>query len=399
MVAVSDVKMASFSIFTDGFWYFFIPADFFIIFFIVYPPCLLNITIIKRMSTLRFRCYTTPIMIRHTLSVIIPTRKRAATLQNTLAALSLQNPKPHQVIIVNNCVDKQTDSVVAAFTSSLPIQYYSELRTGPSFARNTGFRHATGTVIAFLDDDCVPAKHWVRDILATYKTNAYPDRIFQGYCSHVFPTTNILTDMFYFRNTYNIPKNIGARRGNTLRVIDSTLAGCCFMNRNVLDKMPYVFDTELFPFIGEERDFSVRAQLAGAVIMQHPKVAVVHYKQAARNPLKSFQNAFMVGRAYKIMQLKYLPYSPARQLFGAEVKSLPHEPHIMVWHHIRLFWELYHNKSVFWKCAAFSFETVRSLFSLFGMAYTQIVFGGRFNDLKTTHSSTTRRDTLLPTSG
>jgi len=49
---------------------------------------------------------------------------------------------------------------------------------GPGGARNAGWRAARGGLIAFTDDDCVPAPGWVDALLAVHR--AHPDAVVQG---------------------------------------------------------------------------------------------------------------------------------------------------------------------------------------------------------------------------
>ena len=303
------------------------------------------------------------------LSVIIPTFNRAATLRITLFALSHQNPKPFQVIIVNNGIDAKTDSVVSSFKKSLPIHYYSELRKGPSFARNLGFRHATGDIIVFLDDDCIPEKNWSREIIKTYRLNPHLHHVFRVRYTHVFPNSNVLTEMFYFRNIHSTvrAKPITGLKGFT--VVEGAPMGCCFMNRRIPASLPYVFDEQLFPFIGEELDFSIRVQLSGVIILMHPRVMVTHIKQAAHSSIKSLRNAFFVGRALGLTREKNRISSSIARIFSKEIDGLRKDQFFIIWNYISIFKKQYRNKSFSWKLAALLHETARSIVLYAGYVY------------------------------
>ena len=97
------------------------------------------------------------------IDVIIPSRQRLGPLQNCLRFLSKQTVLPHKIIIVENN-DVHTYKNVKTTFPKLPIFLYLEPRKGKSKARNAGMRQATGDIMAFLDDDCEPAKNWIKQI-------------------------------------------------------------------------------------------------------------------------------------------------------------------------------------------------------------------------------------------
>jgi glycosyltransferase involved in cell wall biosynthesis len=94
-------------------------------------------------------------------SVIVCTHRRSAYLPGLLDALTRLDPRPDEVIIVDNdpghldCRD-----VVEAAGA----RYVREDRRGLDNARTTGLAAAGGALVAFTDDDCVPASRWLADL-------------------------------------------------------------------------------------------------------------------------------------------------------------------------------------------------------------------------------------------
>lgn len=78
----------------------------------------------------------------HRVSVIIPTLGRD-TLMRCRAALAKQTRMPDQVIVI---LDHD--------------------RRGAAWARNHGLRQATGDLVAFIDDDCVPPEDWLERLVS-----------------------------------------------------------------------------------------------------------------------------------------------------------------------------------------------------------------------------------------
>jgi len=63
---------------------------------------------------------------------------------------------------------------VAEYTSveNPSFRYLSESRPGKSRALNAGIREATGEIIAFTDDDCIPCPDWVQSILKEFESDS-----------------------------------------------------------------------------------------------------------------------------------------------------------------------------------------------------------------------------------
>jgi len=99
-------------------------------------------------------------------SVVIPTYNRGSQLRPLLDALLQQDTRgiTYEVLVVDNNSRDNTASVVEAARLSDRsglIRYYFEPRQGVSNARNTGIAHARAPILAFIDDDVVPARDWV----------------------------------------------------------------------------------------------------------------------------------------------------------------------------------------------------------------------------------------------
>jgi glycosyltransferase involved in cell wall biosynthesis len=94
-------------------------------------------------------------------SVIIPARDSAATLERTLTALADQTlDEPFEVLVVDDGSRDGTAQVAerhAAFVRLIQ----NERSMGPGAARNRGVAQARGSVLAFTDADCFPTPTWL----------------------------------------------------------------------------------------------------------------------------------------------------------------------------------------------------------------------------------------------
>ena len=94
--------------------------------------------------------------------VVVPTRGRPRLLERYLDALAVQDlpPEEYDVVVVDDGPDTETAAVVAARPG---VRYLcTPGGRGPATARNIGWRSLSVPVVAFTDDDCVPAPTWLR---------------------------------------------------------------------------------------------------------------------------------------------------------------------------------------------------------------------------------------------
>jgi GT2 family glycosyltransferase len=116
-------------------------------------------------------------------SVVVPTCRRPALLGRCLRALAVQrfDRRDFEVIVVDDgCTEATFAATRAAGQEGLPVRYIaSGPVAGPAAARNTGWRAALGEIIAFTDDDCQPARDWLRAGVDALGTGA------EGACGRV----------------------------------------------------------------------------------------------------------------------------------------------------------------------------------------------------------------------
>jgi GT2 family glycosyltransferase len=94
-------------------------------------------------------------------SVVIATYNRQDLLLGCLAAVTSLDYPDYEVIVAD---DGSTDGSIEAARARFPdVRYLPHpTNSGEPAARNRGVRAATGDIIAFTDDDCVPPRDWLR---------------------------------------------------------------------------------------------------------------------------------------------------------------------------------------------------------------------------------------------
>lgn len=241
---------------------------------------------------------------RQTLSVIIPTKNRPALLRRVFSALSRQVPRVDEVVVVDVSVGSfQTANkmVIDAFPS-LPVYYRRLPSASASRARNNGIQRSTGDILAFLDDDAVPEPGWVRAIKHAVRVGPF---CFRGQCIDA-SESNTIVHRFYAFYKELVSKDIkrqwsfyGQWKG--YQVVDFIQAGNFFIPRDILMQMHPMFDEHLFPFIGEEIDFSLRLRQSGHQILYVPEAKIRHYFLRLGYMSFVLPTAFWYGRAAAIL--------------------------------------------------------------------------------------------------
>jgi glycosyltransferase involved in cell wall biosynthesis len=101
-----------------------------------------------------------------TFSVAICTRNRAALLPRVVRAAFDQNyaKDRYEVLVVDNGSTDDTSAVAAALAAeaTVPFRVVVEPRPGVSTARNTAALEARHEFVAYLDDDTVPDRNWLK---------------------------------------------------------------------------------------------------------------------------------------------------------------------------------------------------------------------------------------------
>jgi len=96
------------------------------------------------------------------LTVAVAAYERPESLTRCLAAILEGTVLPAQLVIVDQSRDERVGRVVAALERGpVQVDYVRQPRLGLAASRNAAVARARLPVIAFTDDDCVPAPDWV----------------------------------------------------------------------------------------------------------------------------------------------------------------------------------------------------------------------------------------------
>lgn len=105
-------------------------------------------------------------MLLPALSVVVPTHARPSELARCLDALTGQTRVGELEVVVADDGGTVPDGLIERFAGQLAVRLVRLPHGGPAAARNAGAAAAHGPLLAFLDDDCLPAPGWAAVLLA-----------------------------------------------------------------------------------------------------------------------------------------------------------------------------------------------------------------------------------------
>lgn len=100
------------------------------------------------------------------------TTERLPGIRELVSALNAQTRPPDEVILVSDYSEALYEALVLLEGVKV---YANESAPGLSGARNTGWSHASSDVVAFLDDDAIPARGWLERLVGPLEEE--PDTI------------------------------------------------------------------------------------------------------------------------------------------------------------------------------------------------------------------------------
>lgn len=113
------------------------------------------------------------------ISLVICTYQRPNEIRRLMRTIAKQTTIPDEIIIVDGSPDDKTESVIkenlGMLDDRLVYLHVKEEERGLTRQRNVGIKHASGEIIAFLDDDTVPDINYFAEILACFQR--YPEAV------------------------------------------------------------------------------------------------------------------------------------------------------------------------------------------------------------------------------
>jgi glycosyltransferase involved in cell wall biosynthesis len=207
--------------------------------------------------------------IRPVFSVIIPTFNRIAALQGCLESLAqLDYPATaFEVIVVDDGSAASPADVSRAFQDRLSLTLVEQEHSGAAAARNVGAARAVGRYLAFTDDDCRPARDWLRALATRF--SAAPACAVGGRTLNALRENPYSEAMLLIRDVVYYHYNSDPERARFLASSNLALPA---------DRFRAIggFDAVRFASLSEDRDLCDRWLHHGHRMVYAPEVIVHH---------------------------------------------------------------------------------------------------------------------------
>ena len=214
-----------------------------------------------------------------TLTVIVITLKRPEELEQCVRCLARQEPVPNQVIVVDGSPDDLSRRVVEESNEHrvLDVLYLrNDIGGFMTQSRNIALHHATGDIIAFLDDDAFAHEDWSRELLETYGDDFSIAAVGGRALNNIADEANIGLDKIgRFDRNGVLYGYFGADPGKILEV--DHLIGCNMsMRRETLARLGGFREAYPGSSLREETDPFLRIKRMKGRILYNPRVLVTH---------------------------------------------------------------------------------------------------------------------------
>lgn len=250
-------------------------------------------------------------------SVIVITFNRVKLLKKCIRSLNNQNSdkKFYEIIVINDGSTDGTEKLVKDLKKKYNnLKYFCQTHKGYAHARNFGIKESSGEIIAFIDDDCIAKKDWVKNIYDSHKNNKE------------FYVIGGRTKAFIRKNKYNLikeqcssfyimrqilsQKKLNKWKGKNV-LYDLPTCNLSF-KKKIFNKIGY-FDTS-HPFVSwEDNELNWRLYKKGHPILYNPNMIVKHLHPL--NLIKFVRKAFEEGITVSLAKKKNVDY-PSNTLYS-----------------------------------------------------------------------------------
>jgi GT2 family glycosyltransferase len=244
-------------------------------------------------------------------SIIICTLDRPADLARCLESLQPFRPAVAEILIVNN---GPRLAPVAEIARRFGARVVTEARRGVSRARNAGIRAATGSIIAFLDDDTLADANWIPLLVAPFR-----DPQVLAVVGSVWPQTidNPVSQAFDRMHRALLPESQltsqAPREENPFPLREALVGNANMAFRREAFERFGQFDARFGrgARIGssEEADLLLRILRGGAKLVVEPAAGIYHRHPTARGALRKW--AFQSGCGHTAILTKYFLKEPS----------------------------------------------------------------------------------------
>lgn len=242
------------------------------------------------MDTIKTVCKKT----QFTYSVVIPTHNEIRDLEVTVAMVWASEPRPHEIIVVDDFGDDDVELRLASFDGVKVVR--TPRRLGAGRAKRFGANLATGDVIVLLDSHMRMPYNWLET--ADEAVDSFPESIFCCGCQN-FSATWTGCGSKFISGQHKEYSDLFAKQTwlnlNTETSVDrcpSLLGGCYFIPRFIWEILGGL-NPCLHGWGYEEPDLSLRAWMSGLEVRRINNLVIQHrFQKELKKPKKGFAGTY-----------------------------------------------------------------------------------------------------------
>lgn len=257
------------------------------------------------------------------ITAVIPTRSRAADLEQAVLSLCAQTRLPDELIVIDQSPDnaprERVLRVLSTRSRGMNVDYVHDPGiAGLVAAKKAAVARAHGDIVCFLEDDVVLEPHYVENIERGFTRN--PEMIGScGIVSNLPPLPPLYFRLFHFfhRGIFHDPRvgvtGVMTGSGHPLIRSEYLSGGLSAYRREAFETVP--FDVQNGFFALEDVDFSTRvARAFGARLYINPNARLEH----RMSPL----NRAQLGARQERKVREFLVFYKKRRAVGASAVDL-----------------------------------------------------------------------------
>lgn len=228
------------------------------------------------------------------ISVIIPCFNAEKYIYNCLTSVLASDCNNYEIVVVNNGSTDASTKIISSFSKKnkvRAINLYPNI--GPTKARNTGAKIATGKYLLFLDADTLIKPDCLPKIVSEFEVNANLGAV---QCQLLKGEGEKLDGIGHFLSFTGFPYEVGVdenpKNYQDRKNIFGAKTAAVAVKREVFKKIG-CFDEDYFMH-GEDTDLSWRIWLAGFQIIYLPTASAYHFGKSSLNA-KSLSQLYYQG--------------------------------------------------------------------------------------------------------
>ncbi len=224
------------------------------------------------------------------LSIIIPVYDRPEELDELIASLVRQSMYDYELIVVEDGSTRPSTHIIDRYRTALPaVQYITTPNGGPSRARNLGARHASGEYLLILDSDVVLPEGYLTAVEESIRQTGAD--AFGGADEAAPDFTPMQKAISYAMTSMLTTGGIRGGRANGMERFKPRTYNMG-VRRSLFERLGGFAEDMRY---GEDIDFSLRMEQAGARVLLFPRATVYHKRRVTFRAF--FRQVYHSGQA------------------------------------------------------------------------------------------------------